>query len=111
MSDEDLKILADDLLDFLDGLEASIVKMKMQLNKLFGEAKAKFSWNPDKIVWSEAEGSHGKYERSEDVNNPEFKEMLKDLASHNGKLSRNGFFYWSFPKSAIVGRKKREAKR
>jgi len=114
MSDsEDLKILAEDLLDFLNGLEASIVKMKMQLNKLFGleaEAKAKFSWNPDKISWQETEGFKGRYEKSSDVNSLDFKELLKDLASHNGKLSRNGFFYWVFKNGSTIGRKKREGK-
>ena len=72
-----------------------------------GVREEKAAWNPDKIVWSEAEGTHGKYERSEDVNSIDFKNLMKDLSEHQGKLSRNGFFYWSFSESAIVGRKKR----
>ena len=68
---------------------------------------AGFTWNPDKIKWVETEGTSGPYERSEDVNSIDFKELIKDLEVHNGKLSRNGFFYWKFAKSPIIGRKKR----
>jgi hypothetical protein len=71
-------------------------------------AKHTFNWNPDKIVWNQAEGSKGPYERSEDVNNPEFKSLLKDLADHDGKLTRNGFFFWVFQNGSIIGRKKRK---
>ena len=109
MSDEDFINFIEDFTDFLNGLEASIVKMRMQIEKLTGfEARPK--WNPDKIIWEKTEGWKGEYERSEDVNNPEFKAMLKDLAQHGGKLTRNGLFYWVFKNSSIVGRKKREVK-
>jgi len=64
-------------------------------------------WDPQKSVWAIAEGSRGQYERSEDVNNLEFKKMLQDLAVHKGKLGRDGYFYWTFQSGAIVGRKKR----
>jgi len=65
-------------------------------------------WDSNKIKWVEAEGTHGKYERSEDVNSLDFKELMKDLEGHQGKLSRDGFFYWRFEKSAVIGRKKRQ---
>jgi len=109
MKEEDLTIFLEDFVDFLDGLEASIVKMKRQIAKLVGvaEAKPKFSWNPDAIKWEKAQGSKGEFEKSEDVNNPEFKAMLKDLAQHNGKLTRDGVFYWVYKNGSTVGRKKR----
>jgi hypothetical protein len=111
MNDEDLKILAEDLTDFLNGLEASCVKLRKQIEKLLGsEVKPKWDWNPDVIKWEKAEGWKGDYEKSEDVNNPEFKAMLKDLAEHDGKLTREGLFYWVFKNGSTVGRKKREAK-
>ncbi|MEM3153525.1 MAG: hypothetical protein QW629_02285 [Candidatus Bathyarchaeia archaeon] len=110
MKQEDFEIFLEDFCDFLDGLEASVIRMKQQIAKLVGvEEKSKFSWNPDKIKWEKAQGSKGEFERSEDINNPEFKIMLKDLANHNGKLTRNGWFYWTFKNGSTVGRKRREA--
>jgi len=110
---EDLKIFLDDFVNFLEGLEASIVKMKQQIVKLVGTAgeKRKWGWNPDAIKWVDDSGPSGQYQRSEDVNNPEFKKMLSDLAEHNGKLTRDGVFYWVFRNGSTVGRKRKEAKR
>lgn len=71
----------------------------------------KSTWDPSKIVWTEHEGSKGPYERSEDVNNPDFKSMLQDLQDHHGKMNREGRFYWIFPDGQVVGRTpKREKK-
>jgi len=64
-------------------------------------------WDPAKINWTETQGTSGPYQRSEDVNSLDFKEMLKDLTAHNGKLSREGYFYWTFKNGSTVGRKKR----
>jgi hypothetical protein len=109
MNDEDFEIFLEDFTDFLNGLEASIAKMKQQIAKLVGitEEKPKFQWNPEKIKWEKAQGPSGEFEKSEDFNNPEFKAMLKDLQTHNGKLTRNGMFYWTFKNGSTVGRKKR----
>ena len=71
----------------------------------FSQPPKTFSWNPDKIEWFLAEGTSGPYERSEDVNNLDFKAMLKDLGEHKGKFQREGYFYWAFQKASIVGRK------
>jgi hypothetical protein len=102
--EEDLANFIEDFLDMLNGIEASITKMKSQVAKLVGVQP---KWNPDKIKWEKAEGFKGEFEKSEDVNNPEFKAMLKDLTQHNGKLSREGFFYWTYKNGSTVGRKKR----
>lgn len=110
MNDDDLKIFIEDFMDFLNGLEASIVKLRTQLNKLVGsktEVKRQWNWNPEAIKWEKAEGWKGEFERSEDINNLEFKAMLKDLAEHNGKLTRDGLFYWVFKNGSTVGRKKK----
>jgi len=103
--EEDLKIFAEDMLDFLNAMESACVKLKMQIDKLLGPEPG---WDPSKIKWTEAEGIKGKYERSEDVNSLDFKALLKDLEAHNGKLTRDGFFYWKFSKSGVIGRKKRK---
>jgi len=101
--EEDFEIFLEDFADFLNGLEASVVKMKQQIAKLVGVAK----WNPDKIKWETARGTKGEYERSRDVDNPEFKIMLKDLEARGGRLTREGYFYWVFTNGDAVGRKKR----
>jgi len=109
IKEEDFEFFLEDFCDFLNGLEASVVKMKQKISKLVGvsETGKMWLWNPDRIKWVKAQGASGEYERSEDVNNSEFKLMLKDLASHNGKLTRDGWFYWVFKNGATVGRKKR----
>ena len=71
------------------------------------EAK-EYTWHPEKIAWTQAEGAKGTYERSEDVNSIDFKALLTDLEAHNGKLTHNGFFYWVFRSGSIVGRKQRK---
>jgi hypothetical protein len=109
---EDFEIFLEDFCDFLNGLEAHIVKMKQQIAKLSCVAEDKHkrvSWDPDKIRWEKAQGFKSEFEKSGDINNPEFKAMLRDLANHNGKLTRNGWFYWTFKNGSTVGRKRREA--
>lgn len=93
------------LVDFANALEAAAVNVKHQIAELTG-AKEKSSWDPSKIKWEQAEGSSGPYERSEDVNNLDFKAMLRDLQGHKGKLYRDDYFYWAFENGATVGRKK-----
>ncbi|MEM3628639.1 MAG: hypothetical protein QXQ94_11355 [Candidatus Bathyarchaeia archaeon] len=75
-----------------------------EINKTEKEAP---SWNSEKIIWEKAHGDKGPYERSSDINNPEFRAMLKDLAAHNGKLTKDDYFYWTFKNRTTVGRKKR----
>ena len=41
MNEEDFELFLEDFCDFLNGLEASIVKMKMQISKLVGIAQEK----------------------------------------------------------------------
>ena len=104
MSESDLAL--DVLTDFFNAVEAGITQARQRLKEAKVEDKLK--WDPSQIKWIEFEGTHGKYERSEDVNSLDFKELMKDLEGHEGKLSRDGFFYWRFEKSAVIGRKKRK---
>jgi hypothetical protein len=103
MTDEDLKIFADDILDFLNGLEASCVKLRKQIEKLFGAEKP--TWDPGKIKWSQEEGAKGPFEKSEDVDSLDFKNLIKDLNAHGGKLYQDGWFMWLYKNGATVGRK------
>jgi len=106
----DVKFI-DLLLQLVNGFESSIISFKQAISqgksiKSKPEPKKEWGWNPGNIQWEESEGSKGKYERSEDINNLQFKLMLKNLQEHKGKLFRDGFFYWVFRNGATVGRKK-----
>jgi len=93
------------LLEFLNAVEAGIASARQIIKT------AKIGWDPAQIKWEQAEGSSGPYQRSEDVNNLEFKAMLKDLQAHGGRLTREGWFYWTFQNGTTVGRKKRNQTR
>jgi hypothetical protein len=64
-----------------------------------------FAWNPFKIKWDPHQNVNGPFELTNDYNNSDFKAMLKDLEDHQGKLTRDGIFYWIFQNGATVGRK------
>jgi hypothetical protein len=89
------------LSEFLNAVEAGIASARQLIKE------AKTGWDPEQIKWEEAQGTAGPYQRSEDVNNPEFKAMLKDLQAHDGKLTKEGWFFWVFQNGTTVGRKKR----
>lgn len=63
-------------------------------------------WNPDHVKWQPAVGTKGAYEKAEPQATTDFKQMLTDIGNHNGKLSRNGYFYWVFNDAATIGRKR-----
>lgn len=88
--------------DLCTGIEAVVVKAKAEIARLVGVT----GWNPSNINWVQAEGTKGPYEKSDEVDNPEFKTMLKDLATHNGKMRREGYFYWTFQNGTTCGRKR-----
>lgn len=102
-SAETLETIIFAISDFANAVEAATVSLRDHLNEL---TKCQ-EWDPDQIAWTPAEGPSGPYERSEDVNNLEFKAMLKDLAAHNGKMRRGPYFYWTFQNGHTVGRKKK----
>jgi hypothetical protein len=89
------------LLEFLNAVEAGIASARQLIKE------AKIGWDPEQIKWEEAQGTAGPYQRSEDVNSIEFKAMLKDLQAHDGKLTKEGWFFWVFKNGTTVGRKKR----
>jgi hypothetical protein len=69
----------------------------------------KWTWNPEKLVWTDKTGQKGPFQLAEDVNNPDFKLLLSDLADHGEHLSRDGYFYWTMQNGAAVGRKRRSS--
>jgi len=109
MSDsEDFRILAEELLDFVNGIEASCVKLRTQIDKLFGAKEEKPSYNIEKIRWEQAQGTSGPYEKSIDVNSLDFKALLADIQKHGGKMTVSGYFVWAFQNGSTLGRKKRQ---
>ncbi|MEM3823967.1 MAG: hypothetical protein QXH87_03455 [Candidatus Bathyarchaeia archaeon] len=122
---EDLTILAEELIDFCNGLESLAVKLRVQIEKLLGvaEVKPKSSvcdaenkqWNPDKIKWQEVEGFRGKYQRypledEKPESTSDYRLLLEDLKKHDGRLTRDGWFYWVFEDGCTIGRKPRKFK-
>jgi len=99
-----------DLLDCLDVAEVRIAVAKQLVKRLIISNKnaTATAWRPEKIKWEPAEGASGLYDRSEDVNSLDFKAMVKDLVTHQGKLHRDGFFFWLFRNGYTVGRKPRK---
>ena len=102
MSKEDIATEA--LLEYLNGCQAGIVAAK----HLISQGKGLDKYDPSKTKWETMEGPSGPYERSQDVDSRDFKLLVKDLAAHDGKLTKNGFFYWLFKNGSVVGRKKRK---
>lgn len=68
------------------------------------------AWNPKNIKWVQAEGSKGPYQRYPDQDQKaeatdDYKSLLADLKRHNGRMMRDGYFYWIFQDGATIGRK------
>ncbi len=105
MTDSDLATVA--LLELLNGCESGIIAARQCIKEAKLGDIPQTTWNPDKIKWTPAEGPSGPYERTEDVNSLDFKAMLKELAAHQGKLTRDDIFYWTFKNGITVGRKNR----
>ncbi len=95
------------IIDFANALEAACVNLRMRLGDK-PQPSLGLTWNPDKVTWTKAEGEHGPYEKTDDANNSEYKAMLKELADHKGKLTRDGLFYWTFNNGVTVGRKPKQ---
>lgn len=99
------------LSDFGDGLEAVAFKLKKDVAALAGkkESSTPKTYDPEKIAWLSTTGSNGPYEKaSADKTSqpPDFVALLEDLKVHNGKLQRQGMFYWLFERGPpAIGRK------
>lgn len=101
---EDLTLEA--LMDFFDAVEAGIAQAKHHLK----EAKAPEKYDITKISWEQAQGLSGPYEKSSSVDNLDFKNLLKDVQAHGGRMTVGEYFVWAFKNGATIGRKKRRAK-
>ena len=103
------EVVLEAFVDFLNAVDAGVCAARETIKKAKGltATAQEGTWNPNSIQWQDANGAKGPYQRSEDVNNLQFKAMLKDLADHEGRLRREGYFYWVFSDNQTVGRKRK----
>lgn len=90
------------LLDFLDAVEEGARAAKQRVMHV------KHVYDINAIEWEKASGASGEYERSEDMDNPNFKMLLKDVQAHGGKMTVEDYFVWAFKNGSVLGRKPRK---
>jgi len=127
MNEEDFELFLEDFCDFLNGLEASIVKMKMQISKLVGIAQEKPKATlPEEtfniLKWENEKGSRlGDYQVAyKQQNIPDKWQHAYNILKANNSLIGNPFKeegyvyrYWIFPEKypdRIFRKKLSEAK-
>ena len=65
------------------------------------------SYDMNKIKWEDREGGKGPFQKTDDVNSPDFKKLLRDLQTHKGKMRKAGYFLWIFENGSTIGRKRK----
>lgn len=119
--------LSDILTDFFDAVEAAAVNAKRQishipqvtpLEKALGhdasvKGSTKLPFNATKIQWQDKENDKGKFQMSEDINNPDHKALLAFLNEHvpSKCVQSEGKFYWIYPNESTIGRKETQYKK
>ena len=93
------------LVDIRNGFQSCVEAIDEHLN--FIGKTVLSEWDPTKFKWIQTEGPRGLYEKVHSQDNEDFKAMLQDLQAHDGKLTRDSYFYWLFQDQETVGRKKR----
>ncbi len=111
MSDDDLKILAEDIADFLNGVEVACAKLRRQIEKLIGPCEAK----PKAVVseetfnilkWSDEKGARlGDYQVAyKSQNLPDKWLHCWNILKDNNSVIANSFHeegyqyrYWIYP--------------
>lgn len=101
------------LVKLRDAHQQAADALNEELEKHAPPGVIEYEWNPENIKWVTAEGTKGPYERypaheQEAESSENYKNILKDLEAHKGKLTKDDYFYWLFSDGATVGRKKRK---
>jgi hypothetical protein len=105
MADQDLYEFLAKMRDSFNGLALALDEFIQKESKVVLK-----EYDTEKIQWVEAEGQHGKYQKTDDADNPEYKALRKDLAEHKEKLQHKGSFYWVFQNGVTIGRKPQHGK-
>ena len=70
---------------------------------------AELPFKAENIKWQQRQNQKGLFELSEDYDNPDHVALLEFISEHCGnRLVSEGWFYWVFPDSRTVGRKRSE---
>lgn len=119
------------LTDFFNAVEAAAVNAKRQISQLVkvtplekalghdasqtafvpaAKGNPKLPFDAEKIQWKDKENQKGKFQMSEDTNNPEHKALLAFLNEHIPAkcINSGGFFYWTYGNGTTIGRKPRK---
>lgn len=108
---EDFKLFLDDLLVYLEAQEAGIVQLRMQIKKLQGcdKPNVELPFDASRIKWQDKQNVKGKFQMSEELDNPEHDKLVKYLNGHADKCAVSGdYFYWLYENGCNVGRKLRK---
>ena len=81
-----------------------------QLEKTAPPEAQEHGWNPEAIKWEQAEGAKGLFQAypardTKPEQTIDYTNLIADLNQHQGRLNKNGFFYWKFPNGITIGRK------
>jgi len=72
-------------------------------------AEIKKGYNVENIMWDPAEGGKGPFELCNGDRNQgvqDYKDLLAHVKSNNGRMRRDGYFYWLMSDDKSIGRKK-----
>jgi hypothetical protein len=69
-----------------------------------------YPYDPENFIWIRTEGQKGPYERypafqQKPTLTADYVNLLNDLRNHEGKMVRNGLFYWLWEDDQTIGRK------
>jgi hypothetical protein len=99
------------LSELRNGLQQAVTALDEYLNSLGNQAAQaarqgkKLEWTFANITWVESQGSKGTYMKATKQESPDYTSMIIDLKAQNGKLTKQGEFYWLFSDNETVGRK------
>ena len=109
--------LTDEQRQKLGGLLAQQRDLKNQLNKIENQLAEEIlaiigqplteskSYDLSKIKTERTEGPSGFYQKATEQDNEDYRNLLKSLKAHDGKLTRNGFWIWLFNDEKSIGMK------
>ena len=69
------------------------------------EPKTEREYDLSKIKTERTEGPSGFYQKATEQDNEDYRNLLKSLKAHDGKLTRNGFWIWLFNDEKSIGMK------